>query len=180
MEKKIYLVLTQTSSVLSSVIKFFTREEFNHISIALAPKLEPMYSFGRRRPYNPFFGGYVKEYPNQGTFKRFPKTVTCILELPVSDECYDKMKDVVEEMYATRTQYRYNFVGLAIAAFRIYYPRKNCYYCSEFARYAFTLAEIPGFEKLKKITSPCDFLSFPGVKPIYRGLLSEFTEESIS
>ena len=35
--------------------------------------LERMYSFGRRHPYNPFWGGFVIESPRTGTFKRFPK-----------------------------------------------------------------------------------------------------------
>ena len=33
--KKIYIILTHTGTVLSTIIKYYTKDEFSHVSIAL-------------------------------------------------------------------------------------------------------------------------------------------------
>lgn len=43
--KTIYIVLSQTGTVLSRVLRLFTRAEYNHVSIALDENLDYMYSF---------------------------------------------------------------------------------------------------------------------------------------
>ena len=69
--KKIYIILTHTGTTLSKIIKNYTKDEFSHVSISLDKDLNEMYSFGRLNPYNPFWGGFVHEGINFGTFKRF-------------------------------------------------------------------------------------------------------------
>ncbi len=176
MSKEIFLVLTQTSSVLSQMICVYTRAQYSHISIALSEDLEPMYSFGRRQAYNPFWGGFVKEHLDSGTFKRFPKTKTVVLSLPVSDENYADIKNVLEEMYESKRKFGYDFIGLCLAAVRIEKRRNNKYYCSDFIKSIFQKYKIPGSEKLRKFTEPMDFLSFPGVKTIYQGYLKDYNK----
>lgn len=53
---KIYIILTYTGTLLSKIIKFYTKDEFSHVSLALDIGLNKMYSFGRLNPYNPFIG----------------------------------------------------------------------------------------------------------------------------
>ena len=65
--KKIYIILTHTGTVLSRIIKIYTKDEFSHVSIALDKDLKQMYSFGRLNPYNPFIGGFIHEYINSGS-----------------------------------------------------------------------------------------------------------------
>ena len=48
--KKIYIVLTYTGTILSRIIKVFTKKEYSHVSIALDQDLKYMYSFGRLNP----------------------------------------------------------------------------------------------------------------------------------
>ena len=53
--KKIYIILTYTGTLLSKIIKFYTKNEFSHVSISLDKELKYMYSFGRLNAYNPFW-----------------------------------------------------------------------------------------------------------------------------
>ena len=76
--KKIYIVLTYTGTILSKIVKMYTRREFSHVSIALDEDLDQMYSFGRINAYNPFWAAFVQEGIDKGTFKRFKKTKTRI------------------------------------------------------------------------------------------------------
>ena len=59
--KKIYIILTNSGTILSRVIKLYTRKEYTHVSISLDKRLRKMYSFGRLNPYNPFYGGFIHE-----------------------------------------------------------------------------------------------------------------------
>lgn len=46
--KNIYIVLTQTGTLLSRIIKFLTQGQYNHASIGFDEELNYMYSFGRK------------------------------------------------------------------------------------------------------------------------------------
>jgi hypothetical protein len=74
MSQTIYIVISQTGTALSRILKFVTGAKYNHASISLVPDLSTMYSFGRLHPRNPFLGGFVVESPHSGTFKRFSGT----------------------------------------------------------------------------------------------------------
>ena len=74
--RRIYIVLTYTGTILSKIIKSYTKNEFAHVSISLDIELEQMYSFGRIYPWTPLIGGFVHEHINKGTFKKFNKTIS--------------------------------------------------------------------------------------------------------
>ena len=59
MSKTIYIILTETGSLLSRAIQVYTQKNFNHVSIAFDPELKEMYSFGRKYENNPLIGGFV-------------------------------------------------------------------------------------------------------------------------
>ena len=82
---KLYLVLTRTNTNLSKAIRFFTKRTYNHISLALDDRLDSLYSFGRRRPKNPFYAGFVREDIPKGFYHYFNDTTCIIYELTVSD-----------------------------------------------------------------------------------------------
>ena len=57
--KKIYIILTFTGTILSRIVRIYTRKEYSHVSISLDQDLTKMYSFGRLNAYNPFSGVFV-------------------------------------------------------------------------------------------------------------------------
>ena len=67
--KTIYIVLTDTGTLLSKAIGMYTRKDLNHASIAFDKQLTEMYSFGRKQRHNPFIGGFVKENAADGIFR---------------------------------------------------------------------------------------------------------------
>ena len=88
--KEIYIVLTHTGTVLSNIVKFYTKKDYTHVSISLDSELKELYSFGRLNPNNPFKGGFVREDLENGTFARFKNTIGSIYVLKVTDEQYKK------------------------------------------------------------------------------------------
>ena len=124
--KKIYIVLSFTGTVLSRIIKFYTKNEFAHVSVALDEELEEMYSFGRLNPYNPILGGFVHEGINRGTFKRFWRTRAKIFSLEVTNKQYNKIKQEIRKIEKDKHIYRFNRIGLFLAGVNYKYTKEKC------------------------------------------------------
>lgn len=171
--KHIYIVLSQTGTVLSQLLKVITKAPYNHASISLSEDLTEMYSFGRRRPYNPIWAGFVVESPGKGTYKRFPHTEAKVFAVEVSEEAYAKISTVIAEMLPLKRRYHYNYVGLVLAAFKISYRPKRCYYCSEFVKDLLVKSAVEGSERLPKIVQPVHFLELKHTQ-LYQGKLKDY------
>lgn len=172
--KKIYIILTHTGTTLSKIIKKYTKDEFSHVSIALDVKLENMYSFGRLKPYNPFIGGFVHEYINKGTYKRFYNTKAKMYSLEVDELQYDKLKRIINdiEIENEKERYKFNILGLLAVGFNKKISIKRSFYCAEFVKY---VMEKSGINiNLPDIIKPEDFKKIDGLKLIYDGLLRKY------
>ena len=177
--KKVYIVLSQTGTILSRILKLITRAPYNHSSIALTEDLQTMYSFGRVRPYNPFLGGFVQESPAHGTFKRFKNTRVMVLETEISQSSYSEVGQLICEMMKDKARYHYNYWGLILAALNIHFKRENRYYCSEFIKELVLRMNLPGAEEIPDIVKPIHFLTVPH-KTVYEGKLREYTPPPLS
>lgn len=171
--KKIYIILTFTGTALSRIIKLSTKDEFAHASIALDSELKEMYSFGRLNPYNPFFGGFVHEGIDHGTFKRFAKTTTSnVYSLDVTDYQYKKIKKEIKNISNYRDNYRFNVLGLVFAKFRKKLNREDCYYCAEFVKKVMDDACIE--TNLPECIKPEDFKYLDNTTLLFSGMLRDY------
>lgn len=173
-KRQLYIVISQTGTILSRLLKLFTGAEYNHASISVSSDLKQMYSFGRVNPYNPFRGGFVKESPNTGTFKRFCKTKAVVLVVDIGEQQYTELCEFLKQMHLKRKNYHYNYLGVCLAAFRITYRSRNCYYCSEFVRDMLLKYGVEGASALKAIVQPIHFFALPH-KQLYCGRLNEYS-----
>jgi len=171
--KKIYLVLTCTGTILSNIIKYYTHDEYTHVSIALDKELKYLYSFGRLNPYIAFLGGFVQEDIKGGTFKRFKKTKTIIYELEVTEEEYDKISNRINYISENRKKYKFNVFGLFLVGLHIKYRLKNSFYCAEFVKYVLQAGN-GKYKELPRIIRPEDFKKIDNKKVVYQGLLSKY------
>lgn len=169
--QQIYLVVTQSGSALSALLKRVTGAKYNHVSVSLRRDLALMYSFGRRRPYNPFWGGFVQESASFGTFKRFSETEAVVVRLSVTPAQYRAIQDCLREMFRRRLEYGYNYVGLFLAAFHIRARFPNRYYCSEFVKELLLRFQVIAENETSPITEPIHFLHLKNGEKIYEGKL---------
>ena len=175
--KKIYIILTHTGTVLSTIIKYYTKDEFSHVSIALDADLEEMYSFGRLNPYNPFLGSFVHEHINRGTFKRFKKTRAEVYSLFVSDEQYEKAKKIIQYFNNNKQKYKFNVIGLACVSINKKIMRKNSFYCAEFVKHILKVIGVTEVNQLPKIIRPENFKQLQGLRLEYEGLLKKYKKK---
>lgn len=167
--KKIYIILTYTGTFLSKIIKYYTRDEFSHVSIALDSELKKMYSFGRLNPYNPFIGGFVHEGINIGTFRRFSRTRARVYSLEITDEQYKKITETIMYIKNLRKEYRFNLLGLFAVGFNIKIRAEKSFYCAEFVKYLFDEANIK--TSLPELVRPESFKEIHNLEQEYDGLL---------
>ena len=173
--KKIYIVISQTGTLLSRILRIITGAEYNHASLCLSDDLQCMYSFGRKNPYNPFWGGFVLESPNFGTFKRFSNTRIKVLCLEIEEEKYNAIKDRIKYMVSNKKDFGYNYLGLVFAWFKIVIKSDKRFYCSEFVKDVLVEQNIDGCEILKDIPQPVHFLDIPNIHLIYSGKLKDYS-----
>lgn len=173
-ESRIFVVISQTGTILSRVLKVLTGAKYNHASIGLYEDLELMYSFGRLNPYNPFYGGFVEESPHFGTFKRFKNTDILVLSIDVGKNTHDEMLSTIQNMKSHRKEYHYNYKGLFLAPFNICSKKDKRYYCSEFVKDIMQDFGVEGSEKIPDIVKPIHFLDLPA-DVLYEGKLKHYS-----
>lgn len=172
--KYIYIILSQTGSIVSKWLKTFTKDEYNHVSISLDEALDEMCSFGRYYAYFPFWGGFVKESTKKGTLKRFKNTKSLIIKLSASEENVNGVRLKINEMFASKRKYRYDMIGVVLAKFGKNKKRKYRYYCSDFVKEILIDNSILYREECPEIMKPMDFLTVHGGEVIYEGSLHDY------
>ena len=170
--KKIYIVLTHTGTILSKIVRLFTRNTYTHASLALDIEMKEMYSFGRLNPYNPFVGGFVKEGINIGTFKRFKRTKAEIYSIEITNKQYNIIKQKIKKIEVNKDEYKFNRLGLFLAAINYKYSKEKSFYCSEFVKFLIEYAEID--MDLPNIIKPNDFKKIIESKSLYKGKLRNY------
>lgn len=175
--KKLYIILTHTGTVLATIIRGWTKDEFSHVSISLDADLEEMYSFGRLNPYNPFLGSFVHEHINKGTFKRFKKTRTEVYSIFVTDEQYEKVEKIIKYFNNNKEKYKFNILGLFCVSINKKIVRKNTFYCAEFVKHILRSAGITEVKELPEVIRPQNFKDLQGMRLEYEGLLRKYKKK---
>lgn len=173
--KKIYIILTYTGTILSKIVRIYTRKEYSHVSISLDKDLTKMYSFGRLNPYNPFVGGFVQEGIDRGTFKRFKKTKTKIYSLEIPQEKYEKIELAIDNIQQKKNLYKFNLIGLLAIALNVKIKRERHFYCAEFVKHVLEQSQVL---ELPELVKPEDFEKAKVLQEVYQGVLNEYKANS--
>ena len=166
--KRIYIVLTRTNTILSRLIAIIKNDEYTHASISLNKNLDVMYSFGRKNKYNPFIGRFVKENINEGVFGLQKSLNGLVLELEVTFEQYNKINDLLNEFIANSNSYKYNYFGLIYSLLNIEACKSDRFLCSEFVYYILNECDAINLNKSRNLIRPQDFLELNG-KVLFKG-----------
>lgn len=175
--REVYILLSDTGSVLTRIIKRVTQSPYNHVSISLEEELTTLYSFGRRHPQIPFWGGFVEESIYKGTFKRFSNTQCMVLRFEVEQKEYALLQQNLNMFVDEMSAYNYNFIGLVGAAFNVKVPRKKAYFCSEFVAELLYRSNLNIWDRPPHLVRPYDFGEDSRFEVVYEGLLSDYASK---
>lgn len=170
-EKKVYILLTDTGTTLTKVIKLFTKKPYNHASISFDSELSEVYSFGRKKINNPFHGGFVKEDMNNDLFKH---SDCAIYSFTVTDAQLQKMLLYIKGIEEEKESYRYNFLGLFGFLLNKPINRKKAFFCSQFVASVLRECSTINFEKPLSLIAPNDFQEISQFQFVYEGKLEDY------
>ncbi|CAG7657498.1 hypothetical protein ACFQI7_35200 [Paenibacillus allorhizosphaerae] len=173
-KNSIYVLLTDTGTLFTTVIKQFTSAPYNHASLALDAKLNDLFSFGRKNSSNPWTAGFVEEDLYEGTFRHFPDTQCVLLRLEVSQGQRAAVMQFIRNFQNDRDTYRYNLIGLLGVLFNYDFKRKRAYFCSQFVADALRQAGLSLWDRPSSLVTPDDFVRHPAFETVYEGRLYDY------
>jgi hypothetical protein len=174
-KKKVYILLTDTGTWLSKMIKAYTKEPFNHASLAFDEDMQEVYSFGRKHESNPFLGGFVKENLLSPLFLDDKRETTCAVYcIEVGKAAYERIRQTVKDHELRENDYKYNALGLFGVALNIKLKRKNAYFCSQFVSEMFLAGGVALTGKCPEFTTPGDLGKSRHANLLYTGNLRDY------
>lgn len=170
-KRKIYILLTDTGTIFTRLIKLYTKCPLNHSSIAFDINLKDLYSFGRKSPHNPFNGGFIHENINNHLFKR----ATCeVYSYVVTETEYQRLTETIQRLKINEKRYKYNLLGLFGIIVNREVKRKNAYFCSQFVTSLLSKHGIILTDKSPGLTTPQDIRNSDRIKLEYKGKLCNY------
>jgi len=171
LERDIFIVLTDTGTLLTRMIRLYTKLPLNHVSIAFDESLSEVYSFGRKRPHNPFIGGFVREDFSSCLFRQ---SLCGVYRCKVSAEDYERMKKRIKQIEEQKHKYRYNFIGLFGVMFNKEIKREHAFFCSQFVATIMNECEEKLFNCSTYLIQPQHFMVSERLEMVYAGDLADY------
>jgi hypothetical protein len=169
----VYIVLCRTRTVLSRTIHVITREPFTHSGLAFTPELDPMFSFGRLKPRNPFIGGFKHERLDDDFYRHYTDLPGLVMALTVTADQRQRLEALVDQFNAQPERYGYNYFGLAGNLFGRSYQNPTRFFCSEFVYYVLHESGISDLGKPPCEVHPSDLRQLGG-ETIFEGNLMTY------
>ncbi|ASW43199.1 hypothetical protein [Clostridium isatidis] len=171
----IYLVFSNTGTIISKLLRLCTKDNYVHVSISLDNSFSKMYSFGRLFEYFPIPGGLVEENLRSGLYRKFTKSKCIIYKININEEQYKFLKKELDKFLLNKKKYKYNLLGLL--GFYINKPikRDNYYFCSEFVSHLLIKSRIYNCDKDPALIKPSDLLKIQPKELVYEGFTNSCT-----
>lgn len=173
-DKQVYILLTDTGTIFTKLIKLYTKKPYNHASISFDSELSEVYSFGRKTERNPFIGRFVKEDVKEGIFKQAD---CAIYSFTVSESQKQKMKQYIQKI--EKEDYRYNFLGLFGFIVNKPIKRKKAFFCSQFVASVVKECNVISFDKPPSLITPNDLQKISKFQLVYEGKLKAYQKNDI-
>ncbi|WP_206109997.1 hypothetical protein [Paenibacillus albicereus] len=169
----LYILLTDTGTLFTRLIKTYTGAPYNHASLALDPCLRQMFSFGRKDLAHPLAAGFVREEAER-MCREYPRTTCALLRLDVTEQQYQRACGVIRSFEQTEDRYGYNLFGLLGFVLNLRFEPKDRYFCSQFVAHALERSGIALFDQSPALTAPHQFLEHSELEIVYEGPLSAY------
>ena len=175
--KKIYILLTKSTTLCSKAVYLATKSEYTHASISLDKNFDRLYTFSRKYKRLLLPAGIVVESAYDGIMGDSDDMNCAVYELQITDKSYNKLVRLFRHMDYHKDKYRYSILGLHMCFFNKRYERKGYYFCSQFVHYALTEAGAIEDGSHSSLFRPMDFRDLPEVKEIFKGNIGQLRSD---
>ena len=177
--KSLFIVVSQTNTLTSRIIQFYTRAPFNHISLSLDENLDRMYSFARRNPPRAFPSGFMQESMEKSLFGMMDYVPCQIYKLNVSDNQYNSVMRIIDEFNKISDDYKFNVLGFVSMILKLKLRRAKRFMCSQFVAYVLSNSEIIDFGKDYSLVTPEDIRTNENLVMVFDGNLKEYVNRKV-
>lgn len=177
--KTIYILLTRSTTIVSRVVYFVTRDTYTHVSISFEQELQPLYSSGRKNGSTIFPAGPCVEYFHRGYLKKHSDIPCAVYKLEVSDEAYYRAKKEVEKVMKKADEYHFNILGLFLCHLNIKFQRERKFFCSQFVSEVLKRSYAVELPKDPTLMKPSDYMELPQLLCCFRGYIRELQDGRI-
>ena len=170
--KSVFILLTEQYDPMSRFVRFITWGKYTHASIGLDDHFNHFFSFVTKN-------GFYLERPIKSKKAKKMARKCALYRLDVTEEIYEKIKNMIEGFQIRIEQYHYNYFGVLLCLLkipcilRIPHYRKNCYFCSQFVSELLTLSGAAKLRKKPSLYLPDDFIREPMLRILFQGSLGE-------
>lgn len=168
----LYVVLTSPNTAISKLIKLFKNDNYTHASLSLDKSLHNMYSFSRKKAYNPFIGIFKHEEFDKGIFRFHRDVPGRIMQVEVSKEQYENAVKLLDKFTANSEMYKYNYKGFLYILLNKEILSDERFLCSEFVYYILNESYIVDLNISRNLVRPENLLDIES-EIVYEGNLKE-------
>ncbi|NBI06082.1 hypothetical protein [Senegalia massiliensis] len=168
----LYVVLTSPHTAISKLIKLFKNDNYTHASISLDKDLTNMYSFSRKKAYNPFIGVFKHEKFDKGIYKFHKELPGRVMEIEVTKEQYEDAIKLLHKFTYNSEVYKYNYKGLLYMLLNKEILSDDRFLCSEFVYYILNESYIVDLNISRNLVRPENLLEIES-EIVYEGNLKE-------
>ena len=166
----VFIVLYHSGTLLSTIVKFATGDEYTHSCISFSPDLKPLYSFGNHKP------GLINAEPgfviqNDGPDDNFYKHYTAkyaVYVMYVSKAAYEAMQTSLNLFIDKEKDWKFDLPNLVSVFFNKESEKSEKYFCSKFVAHiinaGYKLSKVPSLYK------PEDFKYLDNITCIDKGI----------
>lgn len=143
----IYVVFLITNTNMGKLIRFFTRNQYSHVTVAFDRDLNRMYSFARYHVNSPISGGFVVEQPARYLSDNQDVTVK-LCQIPVTVDEYERIRKEITYFNENKEEMIYNTFNAVLSLIRKRIEMKNTFTCLEFVSY---LLRYPNVHEIREL-----------------------------
>ena len=167
-KRSIYLLATNTKKPISSIIRMYTREQFNHASITFDKSLIESYSYSMRA--KGFVREDLKEWPMWSEFELY--------ELEVTQASYKAIRRFVE--HESKAKRSFSYSGIAGIMINRPIQSEEAMFCSEFVENACLAGGLPPSASSPALTTPSQVVKRVDTKLVASGILHQYIVANFS
>lgn len=158
--KKVSILLTKYSDLLSSLVYYVTGRGYTHVSLGLEENEDRFYSFN--------FKGFCVETMEKHRRRGVDSSICYQIE--VADESYRFLKESIQMFEEKREEYRYTKAGVFFALLHLPFQRSKYYFCSQFVAELLIVSGAMALEKSANLylpnQLPTELESFCGLRQV--------------
>ncbi len=173
--RKIYILISQTGTLFSRGLKWYTEQPYNHSAISTDKHFPVFWTFARKWSRLPVPGCFIKEEFNKGTYALFPNTDCIVIAFETDDEKAEIVDSILDEHINSKKKYGYNYLTIlsTILLGKSIVSKSHRRTCMEFVAYVLSESMIHTFDKKLQMIHPMDVVKEFSQNTVYKGKMRD-------